>query len=155
MPSSPFQNAAHKMFVIGGYPLQVTNMDVLTDAGWQQLPISFPNKQAMQASCLMVINETSFLMIVGATTTTQLTKETYIFNSIGNSWSPGPALSNEKVDVGCGTIKKSNLSNERLMVVIGGDIIGGSSHIVEFLDSIEGQWRQGQYLLIVQECFSW
>ena len=134
MPSSPFRNASHKFFVIGQY-----DMEVLTSTGWELLDIPLP-VTSTYVPCLMVVNETSFLLAVGTTATETYSRDTYIFNSMTNSWTSGPTLSNGRRSMGCGTIKESAASDNRIFIVVGGQAAETS---VELLDSISGQWRPG------------
>lgn len=136
MPSSPFRNASHKFFVIGQY-----DMEVLTSTGWELLDIPLP-VPSTYVPCLMVVNETSFLLAVGTTETETYSRDTYIFNSMTNSWTSGPTLSNGRRSMGCGTIKESAASDNRIFIVVGGQAAETS---VELLDSITGQWRPGLF----------
>jgi len=134
MPSSPFRNSTHQFFVIGQY-----DMEVLTPTGWELLNIPLPIPSTY-VPCMMVIDETSFLLAVGTTLAETYSKDTYIFNSLTNSWTRGPTLSNGRRSMGCGTIKKSATSSDRIFVIVGGE---GALNSVELLDSVAGSWRPG------------
>ena len=141
MPSSPFKNESHKFLVIGGCPYdEANNMEVLTDSGWELLPIRLPTTDGSCGNCLMVINDTSILYLPGFIKGREETKETFIFNSISNRWTPGPALITKRYHMGCGTIKKSATNNGKIFIVLGGY---DEQKSVELLDSLSGQWRPG------------
>ena len=141
MPSSPFKNESHKFLVIGGFPYdKANNMEVLTDSGWELLEIDLPTSAGSYGNCLMVVNDTSILYLLGHVKETEASRETFIFNSINNRWTPGPALINKRYHMGCGTIKKSATENGKIFIVLGGY---DDQKSVELLDSLSGQWRPG------------
>ena len=140
MSSSPFRNSSHKFFIIGR-----TAMEVLTPTGWEKLDISLP-VSSVYAQCMIVVNETTVLLMAGTSPTSTYSRETYIFNSITNSWTRGPLLTNGRRAMGCGTIKENAASNNRIFLVAGGEAADKS---VELLDSLTGQWRAG-YLQVLR-----
>ena len=139
MPSSPFRNASHVFFIIGPF-----GMEVLTAAGWETLEIYLP--KSTYVPCLMVVNETSFILAVGTDLFNEYTNDTYIFNGINNSWKRGPSFITGRRAMGCGTIKASSASDSRIFIVLGGQ---NADYSVELLDSIQGQWRQGMLSIIL------
>jgi len=139
MPSSPFRNASHKFFVVGAY-----DMEVLTSSGWETLGIYLP--KSIYVSCLMVINETSFLLAVGTITYNSYSPETYIFNGINYSWTRGPSFITGRRGMGCGTIKASATDDSRIFIVVGGE---NADYTVELLDNIASQWRKGTSFKII------
>ena len=141
MPSSPFRNASHVFFIIGPF-----GMEVLTAAGWETLEIYLP--KSTYVPCLMVVNETSFILAVGTDLFNEYTNDTYIFNGINNSWKRGPSFITGRRAMGCGTIKASSASDSRIFIVVGGQNADTS---VELLDSIGGQWRQGLLSMTIRK----
>ena len=141
MPSSPFKNSSHMFLVIGAF-----GMEVLTATGWETPEIYLP--KSTYVTCLMVVNETSFMLAVGTVLLDDYSKETYIFNGINNSWKLGPSFITGRRGMGCGTIKASSDSDSRIFIVLGGQ---NADYSVELLDSIQGQWRQGLLSIILSK----
>jgi len=139
MAKSPFQNASHKMFVLG----TTNNAEVLTDSGWERVSIKTPKIFSM--SCLMVLNETSIMVIRGMNDNQYQSNETYIFNSETKTWVAGPALMVKRAACGCGKVLASSTSSTQLVLAIGGYTGNGNSQLsVEVLHDVKDAWKRGK-----------
>jgi hypothetical protein len=134
MTGSPYQNSSHLYYVIGN-----GSAEVLTDSGWEV--IGPPTPTQFYHSCLMVINETSILVFEGQVSGVRdYSPLTYIYNSVTNAWTSGPSLKRSRRAVGCGLIRKTEDSDEKIFIIAGGE---GGGVSVELLDEIDGQWYRG------------
>ena len=141
MTGSPYQNTSHKYFILGGNTLKP---EVLTDSGWEILNGNYPSK--FYKSCLMVINETSFLVFEGEPDQYwPFSTRTFIFNAAFNRWTRGPELIQARRIVGCGLIRESSSSSRNFFIVAGGENDGPSAmRSVEILNDLGGNWRPGK-----------
>ena len=77
-------------------------------------------------------------------------EKTYIFNTITDKWSPGPPINEKRIDCGCGRIRKSNMGNEKVYIVVGGHVDNDKSVMsVDLLDDVYGQWYLGKTLALI------
>jgi hypothetical protein len=139
MPGSPYGNSSHKFYVVGP-----DNAEVLTNSGWEIIGPALPKR--VYAPCLMTIDETSVLLAAGTIVNGEpFSRETFLFNSKTNSWTPGPLLSTGRRHMGCGSINENSQSNRKSLIVAGGENAFTS---VEILDGVgsASQWRQGNCL---------
>jgi hypothetical protein len=146
MPGSPFGNSSHKFYAVG-----VDNAEVLTDSGWEVIGPALP--KSVYSPCLMTVDDTTVLLAAGSIVDKETnsretnSRVTYIFNSVKNSWTPGPLLLTGRKNMGCGSINENSQSNRKLLIVAGGE---NAYRSVEILDGVglTSQWRQGNCLLM-------
>ena len=134
MAGSPYRNASHKFYVLGN-----NTSEVLTDSGWQLIGPPLP--KTLSFSCLMVINETSILVVAETVLNgKQYWQETFVFNSERETWSAGPVRKfATKVD-GCGLVPTSNQS--KVSFIVAGSFNG--IPYFEVLNDTNGIWQLGK-----------
>ena len=139
MTGSPYKNSSHLYYVLGG----THEAEVLTPTGWENIGplLPFP----FYKSCLMVINDTSILVLNGQLPSygDNLSDKTFIFNSMYNRWVSGPQLLWPRSGAVCGLIRKSEANDTKVFIVVGGHRGQGSAP-VDFLNDVSDQWRSGE-----------
>ena len=145
MVGSPYNSnnnngSSHKFYIVG----DSHNAEVLTDAGWKVVDTKVP--KIFFTSCLVAINQTAFIIIVGQVVNGQnFSRDTYIFNSEQNLWAMGPPLTQARRASGCGLVPESADGGQSLFIVAGGEN-GGVS--VELLNEVDGKWFDGNNVVV-------
>ncbi len=85
-------------------------------------------------TCLVSINETSIVLIVGAAA------KTFFFDGLTNLTSNGPNMTIARTGNGCGTIPVSSSSTKQTAILAGGQNTLSS---VEILDAATNTWIAG------------
>jgi hypothetical protein len=115
-------------------------MEVLNSSGWQRFGPDLP--KSVYIPCLVEINATSILVMAGAINGgVAYSTETYIFNSVTNVWTSGPALNYGRRSMGCGWIKESAQSTKNIFIIAGGE---NALTSVELLPTVEDVWKIGR-----------
>ncbi len=113
-PGSPYPNYSYLFTVIGS-----ASIEVLTPSGWQTTESSLP--KSFFVSCMIPYGSSSVLLIAGQINGTDpVSRETYIYNALGKTWTTSPMLTNGRRAMGCGTIKASPASTQAVFIVAGG-----------------------------------
>ena len=135
MSGSPYKNSSHKYFVIGNW-----RAEVLTDSGWEVIGPTPPSP--FYTGCLMIINETSVLVVEGQYPSVRDTsRNTYILNTKIDRWVKGPILSWSRNTAGCGLVRESKTSSRNVFIVSGGNGLGGGR--TELLLDLQDRWYPG------------
>jgi hypothetical protein len=147
-PSGKSSSAAD-LIVMGGNNAglgYLSTLEVYGPTGWVSINAQLP--EGIMLGCAITVNETTILMTGGITDShTNVSSETFWFDSMTEKWSPGPNLNIARHSHGCGKIQDSN--NGTFLIVSGG---GYSSVLTDITDSTEilepgsNEWRQGPKL---------
>ena len=139
MTGSPYQNSSHLYYALGSS----NKAEVLTKSGWENIGPPLPSP--FYKSCLMVINETSILILEGKLPIVgeYPSGRTFIFNTFYNSWVSGPRLLGPRVGAVCGLIRKSKDDDKEILIVAGGQP-GMKNGSTEFLNNVGDGWQLGE-----------
>ena len=137
---SPYPDKSHFFLVTGGfsdigYPSNTG--EVLTQNGWLKVSVNLPT--VMARHCVVLVNDTTVMLIGGRKSQDGFLKETYLFNSENEIWSEGPTLMSKRDSHTCAKIKKSRQSSQYSIIVAGG-YNGGEMSSVEILEEGASEW---------------
>ncbi len=126
---TPFDEESDRFLISGGQnPIQLNTSEVLTENGWvaveQDLPVT------LWRHCMVLLNETTVLVVGGHNAETPYSNETYLLDSDTGVWSEGPRLNIGRHDHSCGRIRTDSGSLEKRVIVVGG-------YNESFLSSVE------------------
>jgi hypothetical protein len=138
---SPYPSKSQKNFVTGGIDgdKQLDTAEVLTEQGWETLPQTLPVN--ISSHCSVLVNSTT-VMVIGGSQNSQVSSNTFIFNTENEIWNDGPQLKNERRHHSCGIIRKNNQSEEFSIIVAGG-VDQSRLSSIEILDLGSNEWRKG------------
>jgi hypothetical protein len=100
--------------------------------GWERIGSLVP--ETFYVTCIVSINETRIMLIVGAAA------KTFYFDGLTNLTSNGPNMIVARQGNGCGTIPVSRSSTTQTVILVGGQTTPRS---VEILDGATNTWRAG------------
>ena len=143
---SPYPNENHSLLVTGGLDgnIKFNTMAVLSDSGWQELPISLP--VTVFGHCMVLLNLTTVMLIGGRQDDSLYSPDTFYFNTENEKWVAGPKLISSRYHHSCGMLRNSQSSQESVIVAAGNNGLWPLMASVEILDVGASEWRTGPSL---------
>lgn len=84
--------------------------EILTNDGWKSIQSDMP--LGIQFHCMVLVNETSAMVIGGDTSPSANSNRTFFFDFINQIWSQGPDLKTGRHEHVCGMVNKDKNSDE-------------------------------------------
>jgi len=145
LPYTSFPNDSTRIFTTGGANADsLSSADVLTANGWQRLSAATAPVPIF-SHCMIQISSDE-IMLIGGKQNDNISGDTFVYNNQNGLWTSGPSLDNPRYRQACGRVPKSAWTNQKSVIVVGGNGPTSILSSVEILSDDFTSWRSGPSL---------